>query len=325
MATGPQARVLELLKRFNNGQKVCIESLQNDPLWYGISDRTISRDLKVIKEYFPNSFELIRASKGEKGCYKAITKDLFEKFMDKNTLALMIQTFNIAQRNSILENLDISAADKKILQSKIEKSNDCYTFISKPYERKKGDEKLLKDIEKAINWKRFITIEHKERSKTVQHTVKPYKIIFINENFYLACENTIHEKQDVSKYSSFRLNNIETISMHSQSFHIDPDLMGFIDSIQTPFAKYTAPFRENIIEVVVNISSQKSRFFELKNHLPSQKIVKRYDDKSIDVSFLVTQEMEVESLIKSWLPHIKVLHPISLKDKIEKELQKYLN
>jgi len=28
MATNPQARVLELLKRFNNGQKVCIEALK---------------------------------------------------------------------------------------------------------------------------------------------------------------------------------------------------------------------------------------------------------------------------------------------------------
>lgn len=33
MATGPQARVLELLKRFNNGQLVCIDQLEQDELW----------------------------------------------------------------------------------------------------------------------------------------------------------------------------------------------------------------------------------------------------------------------------------------------------
>jgi len=33
MATNPQARVLELLKKFNNGEKVCIDILKNDPMW----------------------------------------------------------------------------------------------------------------------------------------------------------------------------------------------------------------------------------------------------------------------------------------------------
>jgi predicted DNA-binding transcriptional regulator YafY len=89
MATNPQARVLELLKRFNDGKKVCIEALQNDTMWFAKSKKIIRRDLDVIKEYFPDSFELIRASKGEKGCYKAITKDVFNNFMDKDTLALM--------------------------------------------------------------------------------------------------------------------------------------------------------------------------------------------------------------------------------------------
>ena len=114
MATNPQARVLELLKRFNNGDKVCIETLQNDVMWYGKSEKTIRRDLDVIKEYFPESFELVRGGKGEKGCYKAITKDVFNNFLDKDTLVLMVQTFNIAQRNNLLESLDISDADKKM-------------------------------------------------------------------------------------------------------------------------------------------------------------------------------------------------------------------
>ena len=143
MATNPQARVLELLKRFNDGKKVGIEALQNDTMWFGKSEKTIRRDLDVIKEYFPDSFELIRGGKGEKGTYKAITKDVFNNFMDKDTLALMVQTFNIAQRNNVLEDLNISTDDKKIINAKIKKSKELYEFITKPYETKKGDVKLL--------------------------------------------------------------------------------------------------------------------------------------------------------------------------------------
>lgn len=326
MATGPQARVLELLKRFNDGQLICIDALANDPLWYGKSEKTIRRDLDVIKEYFEDSFELVRrGDKGEMGgCYKAVTKDVFESFMNKDTLALMVQTFNIAQRNNILQSLDISDADKRILQNKIEKSNECYEFISKPYERKKGDEKLLKDLEKAINWKRYITIEHIEQSGIVKHELKPYKIVFINENFYIACENTKHEKENISKYSIFRINNIKSVQMHSKTFHQDLDLKDFIKNLQTPFATYEFPFREHTIDVKIEVSEKKAKFFKQKKFFPSQK-ESINENGSLIVSYQFTQEMECESFIKSWIPHVKVLEPLSLKNKIKIELQNYLN
>jgi predicted DNA-binding transcriptional regulator YafY len=171
MATNPQARVLELLKRFNDGKQVGVDTLKDDPMWYGKSEKTIRRDLDVIKEYFPDSFELVRGGKGEKGTYKAITKDVFNNFMDKDTLALMVQTFNIAQRNNLLNSLDIDDADKRIINAKIKKSKDCYEFITKPYETKKGDVKLLKDIERAINWKRYTTITYIVGDTTKVHDV----------------------------------------------------------------------------------------------------------------------------------------------------------
>ena len=45
--TNQTARVLELLKRFNDGKKVCIEALGNEVLWEGKSEKTIRRDLDV--------------------------------------------------------------------------------------------------------------------------------------------------------------------------------------------------------------------------------------------------------------------------------------
>lgn len=45
--TNQTARVLELIKRFNNGQKISIEALSNEDLWFGKSEKTIRRDLEV--------------------------------------------------------------------------------------------------------------------------------------------------------------------------------------------------------------------------------------------------------------------------------------
>jgi len=321
MATNPQARVLELLKRFNDGKKVGIEALQNDTMWFGKSEKTIRRDLDVIKEYFPDSFELIRGGKGEKGTYKAITKDVFNNFMDKDTMALMVQTFNIAQRNNVLESLNISDADKRIINAKIKKSKDCYEFITKPYETKKGDVELLKDIEQAIDWKRYTTVSYKVGDKVVEYEVKPYKIVFMNENFYLACENTSVE----FLFTIFRLANIEKITKHTRKFHINPDIESFIKHMQTPWSTYTPEFRKHLTDVVVEVSTQKARFFKAKNFLPSQKTIEEKADGTLVLSFRVTQEMEMDELVKKWIPHMRIVTPLSLKHKIEEDLKQYLN
>ena len=186
--------VLELLKRFNNGKKVCIEALQNDTMWFGKSEKTIRRDLNVIKEYFPDSFKLIRGAKGEKGCYKAITKDVFNNIMDKDTIALMVQTFNIVQKNNVFKGLNISNDDKRIIEAKIKKSKECYEFITKPYEAKKGDLKLIEEIERAIYWKKYATITQKERGNLKKYEVKPYKIVFMKVVFKILCQHRVIPK-----------------------------------------------------------------------------------------------------------------------------------
>lgn len=315
--TNQTVRVLELLKRFNNGQKVCIDGLSNDVLWYGKSEKTIRRDLDVIKEYFPESFELI---KGEKGCYKAITKESFDKFITKDAISLMTQTFNFAQKYNLLDNMDITDSDKKILNDKIEKSKDCYLFISKPFESTKNDENLLKDIENSIIRKRYVTLKYKVNDMENTYIIKPYKIIFMKENLYLSCENTTEDFY----FTNFRISNITSYKLDSKTFHINPDIVSFINQIQTPFSRYTPNFRNNLIDVVVEIDKSKSRFFEKKKFLPSQKIVKKKEDGNLILSFTVTQELEIEELIKSWIPNIKVISPISLKEKVKDDINKYI-
>jgi len=333
MATNPQARVLDLLKRFNDGKIVCIDKLieeaeneRQGSVWFNdsknvpMSRRNIDRDIKVIKDYFPNSFELIHGGRGEKSCFKAITKEVFNNFMDKDTIALMVQTFNIAQRNNLLESLNIDDADKKIINAKIKKSKECYEFITKPYESKKSDALLLKELERAINGKRYTTVEYKVGNELQMHEVKPYKIVFMNENFYLACEHTNEEYL----FTTFRLSQIQGVKLSPNTFHINYDIEEFIKQMQTPWSKYTPNFKAHLIDVVVKVDVSKARFFKAKKFLPSQKIVEEKEDGTLLLSFKVTQEMEMEELVKKWLPFMRVVEPKSLQEKIKNELIEYL-
>ena len=313
-------RVMELLKRFNDGKKVCIDTLSNDPYWYEKSDKTIRRDLDIIKNYFPQSFELIRGSKGERGCYKAVTKEAFNNFLKPELLSLMIQTFNMASRNDLFDSFDLSENDKRIISKKIKELESIYEFKSKPFENAKSDTKIFHLLERSIKNQKCIIIEYNLNEKIIKHEIKPYKILFINENFYLACEMIDSEYE----FSPFRASKIKTIENTKKTFHKNYEIVDFIKDIQTPFPLYTKDYKKHLIDIRLEIDSKKAYFFKSKNFLKSQKIEEVKDNGNIILSYRVTQELEVEEIIKKWLPYVKVLKPLSLKEKIEEELRKYL-
>ena len=164
-------RVLELIRRFNNNEKVCIHRLQQETMWLEKTEKTIRRDLDIIKKVFPDTFHLIR---GEQGCYKAITNELFNNITSAENMSLLVQTFNIADRSNLFSDLNIDTADKSILEKKIKESKNTYLFKNKPYENRSGDIALFKKLEQAIYHRKEITIEYKPDTIVMQFTLKPY-------------------------------------------------------------------------------------------------------------------------------------------------------
>ena len=316
--TNQTARVLELIKRFNNGQKISIEALSNEDLWFEKSEKTIRRDLDVIKEYFPDSYELV---KGEKGCYKAITKDAFDNFINAEFMSLMVQMFNLANKSDLFSNFDLDDNNKKILESKIKDSKKYYEFKNKPFETFKSDSVLLKELESKIKHQKYINIQYDVNGKINKFEVKPYKIVFINENFYLACEI----ESEKLEFALYRLSKIKSIEDTSKTYHKNIEIENFIKDIQTPFPFYRRDYKKHLITVVLEVDKSKAFYFESKEYLKSQEILKKKDDGNLLIKYKITQEMEIEELIKRWIPYVKVVEPLSLKEKIESELKQYLN
>ncbi len=320
MTTNQTARVLELLRRFNNGEKVCIEALQKDEMWFEKSEKTIRRDLDVIKEYFPNAFELLRGARGEKSCYKALTNNSIENLLNPETLSLLVQTFSMAQRSNLFEMFHINSDDKNILEKKIHDTNKLYSFKNKPFESKKDDFGIFKALESAIKFQKYINITYIVGNEKKIFEVKPYKIVFMQENFYLACEIDTENLE----FGMYRISKILTVEDTKKTYQKNILIESFIDDLQTPFAKYTPNYKSNLIEVVLEVDSSKAFYFKAKNHLKSQKIIETKENGNLLVQFKVTQELEIEQLIKSWLPHIKVVTPLSLKEQLDNELRIYL-
>jgi len=189
------------------------------------------------------------------------------------------------------------------------------------YELVKKDDDLLKKLYDCISNQVILNIEYKQYSSIKMiNNIKPYKILFMNSNFYLACE-----VDNQYKFTLYRISNILDIEIDfDNTFDINIEINDFITHIQTPFARYRENYRDHLVRVVVEIDKLKARFFESKSFLPSQKVEKTLENGNLMVSFTVTQELEVEELIKKWLPHLKVIEPLTLDEKIKSDIRKYL-
>jgi len=241
--------------------------------------------------------------------------------LDERNLSLLIQTFSIAQRSDLFKNLDIDPSDKRIIESKLKESKKIYEFKTKPFESKKDNYALMKKLEQGIYHQKQISIEYIVKDSIEIYEVKPYKIVFMNENFYLACEVEAYN----FSFSLYRISKIKEIKDSSKTFHKNGEIEDFIKFIQTPFARYQKGFRKHLIDVLLEVDKSKAFYFESKKFLSSQNIIETKDNGNLLVSYQITQEIEIEELVKRWLPYVKVIEPLSLKNRIHKELRKYLS
>jgi predicted DNA-binding transcriptional regulator YafY len=142
----------------------------------------------------------------------------------------------------------------------------------------------------------------------------------MNENFYLACEVEHLNYQ----FSLFRITKIEALESTGKSFHQNREIASFIKDMQTPMAKYTPNYREHLIEILVEVNASRGHHFKAKKYLPSQKIIEEKEDGTLVLSFIVTQELEIMDIVKRWIPHMRVIAPLGLKEKLSKDLVEYL-
>ena len=186
---------------------------------------------------------------------------------------------------------------------------------------KKSDSVLLKELESKIKHQKYINIQYEVNGKINKFEVKPYKIIFINENFYLACEI----EHEILEFAMYRLSKIKSVEDTPKTFHKNIEIEDFIKDMQTPFSIYRRDYKKHLLTVILEVDKAKAFYFESKKYLKSQEILEKKENGNLLIKYKITQEMEIEELIKKWIPFVKVIEPLSLKEKIASDLRCYLN
>ena len=292
-------RTIEILKDLNAGKKLCVTNLATA---YEVSDRTIRRDFELIRELFGD----FMSKEGE--CYQAYKKVLLDEVLhatDLMTLANIVNLFGMTQKQSLI-------SDKT--QNLIDKSMSVYDFKSRPFENMTNHE-VIKKLEHAIKFRKTIKLRYKTERSSSQTLFNPYKILFLNENFYLVGINSSNHTVEYR-----RITMIEEVEYTKKEFFIDKEVEHFFQNLQTPWATYGK--EEMVVKLRVEVPIR--RYFMKKKYLPSQEVVHTFDNGDIEVHYTITNPREIEELIIKWLPRIHIISPRNLEKMIKRTLKKKL-
>ena len=281
-------RLSFILTKLNNAEKFTVEELAKE---FNVTKRTIQRDLNKRLIDVP--------IKNKKGLYFLETCYLGKvTFDDINNLATLSGIDKMFPSFS-------KEFSQRILAEDVSKAYLIKTYNFEDIKNKLDEFKLL---EKAILEVKIIELVYRNQ----QRSVHPYKLANVKGIWYLvALQDRV--------VKTFTFSKIRELHITESNFEVDLNILKSIEDEETIW------FSNTKTEVKLKVDSSIAQFFKRRKVLAYQKIVKEYDDGSLLLSTQMTFEDEVLQLVRSMIPHIWIVSPKTLQDKLEKSLAIYLS
>lgn len=292
------SRLMQILAKLSNGELPTMQELGEE---FNVSLKTIQRDIYQRLMLFPIEKDPLGRLKFMEGFNLGKSRLSSDEII---TMSLSLDMIKDAGS-------EFNESARHLFAKLLHPSFFNPYYIKPPqYESIDMDSPLMNRIESAI--------AGKEKSRMTYSgadvEVEPYKITNIEGIWYLLGCDPVQ-----GKISTFLLSNISDFRSENVTFVPRHDIERLLPRIQSAFFDSGRSF-----EVEVKVHAKVADYFRLKDHLPSQKIVKEYDDGAVGISYMVTHEEDVDNLIKAWLPDIEVVKPAFFREKIGRELQEYI-
>jgi predicted DNA-binding transcriptional regulator YafY len=280
-------RLSSILLKFNSGERFTIDELCEE---FNVDKRTIQRDINERFSYFP--------IKKENGYYflesYALGKLTFEDIKNFASISGIKELYPALTNEFIADILNA-----KINSAYLVKTISHETITSKMDEFQSLSVAILQNIP--------IRCIYKEKPRVLN----PYKLVNQQGIWYLvADENGVLKNFSFTKISDFKL-------LEESRFEPKRE---FVETIQKNEVTW---FSQNVIKVTLEIDGDVSEYFLRRNIFPNQTIVSQRGGKLI-LSTKISYDDEILRIVQYWLPHIKIIEPTHLQEKLNDLLSGYL-
>ena len=288
-----------ILERLQNGETLSITELARE---WSVLTKTVQRDFVKLME---GNYGITRASDGKRFTltqkqYTSKSADTAIKMLDSLSSDIGGEFYTKAQ-----------AALHK-LQRFIE--SPFYTRIDVENISNKLD--LVEDLEYAISKQKMLSFSYKrwykpDEIKTYEN-VKPYKIIIFDGFWYLLTQYKDH-------YIKFYLREIRDLKILEETFSQDKKVLDRMEkALDIWFDPKVEPF-----DVTLLLDSNAIVYFERKP-IKGQ-YLKKNSDGTAELTISITNKEEIFTVLKKWLPQIRVIEPSELQEEFENIVRGYLN
>ncbi|MDF1875631.1 transcriptional regulator [Sulfurimonas sp. SAG-AH-194-I05] len=290
-------RLSKILTMLSNNERVTLKELQAE---FGVSLRTIQTDIYKRLNAFPIDKDTQGRLKFSDGF------SLNKSMLDHHEMVLLSLVLT-----SFKDNQQFDKTSESILQKLIYPNFfNPYYIKHTSFEELEETSSVVCGIKEAIENKNIITITLCNTSVDVE----AYKIASYDGFWYLFAKDI----RD-AKIKTFMISNIKEVSL-TQEKHTT----NLINIQQVLESTHSAWFDDGeVFEVVIEVFPEIAEYFLKRSFLQSQEILEIRDDGTLLIRFEITHYEDIDNLVKSWLPHIKIISPKHFKYKVYEELQAY--
>ncbi|MFA5321452.1 MAG: WYL domain-containing protein [Smithella sp.] len=295
-------RLAQILRLFMEKERISSSWLAKE---YRTTPRTIQRDLSLLKEA---GFPLHEIQKGVYQLNKDLIKNL--EVFDDTELALMVALKNIVSQ---LGTTFQKAADG-VLERLYQSATSMPVFV-KIDEAIPLDSSFLNRMVKAIREKRQLSFYYSKKKGSHPVVLEPYRVVYYEGFWYL-----IGNEPSTDILKRYALDKIKDIRLLKSGFKSIPN---DLDAVLQKSANIWFAEEMNL-EIIVQIDSEVSHYFKRRRMFPTQEIKEEKPDGSLIVSFRVGHYEAIRDILKSWIPHIKILEPKTIRQNLLSEVKDWV-
>jgi predicted DNA-binding transcriptional regulator YafY len=174
----------------------------------------------------------------------------------------------------------------------------------------------LKDltlINQAITESIALSLNYDEKGERI---IFPYRIAEFDGYWYIVALN---KADNVVK--NFYFKKMRNIQLSDERFIKEDEKLNSIKNAVNAFYDY----HTETMHVELSVNGENSHILKRKKINDTQRTMREYPDGTLEISLTITNPMELIPFIQSWVPHVHVLSPDSLREEIATNLRTYLN